>query len=1082
MNEQEGKDVVDRLRRAAKAGAPVVELVGSEARGFVFVEDIDVRKTLLGSFAVNVPNELPFFVSVVAKVNRTDEFQFFVMERRQGSPVLGTSNVEGTCLRWRYSPTKQSGDNAARKQAFISKNGSDIIDIPLPGDDVMPFAEAIRRAIAQRHRADGDDIALAPEIEDAGHESKETILESLFPNRTDLVIAAKALARAILVAHRTNPKSWCVTQPNEERLVRLNVGMVRVLNLRAGRIELAVDGDKLGAVTSTGFEIDLGKDYAIPSLPENGVARFSPATTAVVPDVIQEAHEAFIVAAAARASSFAWAHRPEIVEQVAKLSGMVLPRPSYDGTATVTDGDFDVHALIAAWLPTAGDDQAIRDDAAAKARIIIQENLGRLTESLLRDVLRHINTCRSDSGKVAFSRFSPAFVGHNANKLVGALPQLNPLIERLWTAPPAELPAVIDDFLADAPPGAGLGLPTVLLSLRSPDHHVVWTDGIERNVRKLLDVPAHERSGAGYLAYCSDIQAFLTEHGIPPSLYDKAIWVLDQAWGKANTSTDSNDDSGAAGRAFTGFIPDTFAFMAELRDNNRDDWFEKNRDRFHESVSEPLRSLVEDIGARVIHGLAPNLETAAKSGKTISKIRKNTWGKKAEGGYQPWFWAAFYRRDRTRHTDAQLFVDIQGQGFNHGFFVSESAQDVMQRLATACTTRPRLVDTIIAALLADGFGFASSTTVAADPDDEVVESAADLARILGAAAAVKVSKATSPADACAEGPALADRVGDDLRQLYALFALATEEAPPDSIVDFLRDDAEVVAESVAAPAITFATLHERTFLDGPFFARIDRLLTQKRQVIFHGPPGTGKTHVAVQYAAYLAQHGGEVTVVQFHPSYGYEDFVEGLRPVVEGGQLHYRVVPGIFRTLCDKARRNPKARFVLIVDEINRGNLPRIFGELLFLLERRDQSVVLPYSKETFSVPDNVIVIGTMNSADRSIALLDLALRRRFHFVSMAPSEAILRSWLAANGRPLWVADLLATLNGQLEASGIEAERLVGHSHFMEKGIDDEGLELVWEATIQPLLAELFFAQGDPLVELTLDKLRNRLPGLGTSP
>ena len=119
-------------------------------------------------------------------------------------------------------------------------------------------------------------------------------------------------------------------------------------------------------------------------------------------------------------------------------------------------------------------------------------------------------------------------------------------------------------------------------------------------------------------------------------------------------------------------------------------------------------------------------------------------------------------------------------------------------------------------------------------------------------------------------------------------------------------------------------------------------------MIFYGPPGTGKTWLAERFALYLAGANGEVKTIQFHPSYSYEDFVEGIRPKVDGGQVSYEVVPGIFRRLCDEARRRPKARFVLVIDEINRGNLPRIFGELLYLIERRGKSVELPVSSTAF--------------------------------------------------------------------------------------------------------------------------------------
>jgi MoxR-like ATPase len=274
--------------------------------------------------------------------------------------------------------------------------------------------------------------------------------------------------------------------------------------------------------------------------------------------------------------------------------------------------------------------------------------------------------------------------------------------------------------------------------------------------------------------------------------------------------------------------------------------------------------------------------------------------------------------------------------------------------------------------------------------------------------------------------------------------------------------------------LTITSLSGETMMEPAFFQKLDRLLSDKKQLVLYGPPGTGKTFVALKYAEYLAQGGGDVTTVQFHPSYGYEDFVEGLRPVLEQGQLQYRVEPGVFRQVCERARARPEAWFVLLIDELNRGNLPRILGELLFLLERRGHPLVLPYSKERFSIPDNVIVLGTMNSADRSIALLDLALRRRFHFVEVQPKEEVLRAYLLRHRREEWIADLLGALNSELERAGIERDRLVGHSHFMVDDIDEERLELIWEATIEPLLRELFFSEPEKLEAFSLEQLRKQ--------
>lgn len=154
MNTQEANDIVERLRSAQRAGAPVEELHGEDARRFFFVDDIARRPTLLGSFVVRAPGLPQFFVSVVVKANQADGFQFFVMDRPRGSPILGSSVRTATTVRWRYTPAKQSGDNAVRKRAFIEANGSDTIDIPLPGDDIVPFASTVVRAITLRRSAD----------------------------------------------------------------------------------------------------------------------------------------------------------------------------------------------------------------------------------------------------------------------------------------------------------------------------------------------------------------------------------------------------------------------------------------------------------------------------------------------------------------------------------------------------------------------------------------------------------------------------------------------------------------------------------------------------------------------------------------------------------------------------------------------------------------------------------------------------------------------------------------------------------------------------------------------------------------
>lgn len=281
------------------------------------------------------------------------------------------------------------------------------------------------------------------------------------------------------------------------------------------------------------------------------------------------------------------------------------------------------------------------------------------------------------------------------------------------------------------------------------------------------------------------------------------------------------------------------------------------------------------------------------------------------------------------------------------------------------------------------------------------------------------------------------------------------------------------ADPIGVPA-SLDDLASSLFLDPAYLRRIDTLLGAKGQVIFYGPPGTGKTYVARKLAEFYADGDpSAVTLVQFHPSYAYEDFVEGFRPAEVGGQPGFRIAHGPLRRIAAAAGRRPEHRHVLIIDEINRGNVAKVFGELYFLLEYRNEDITLQYSPdERFGLPPNLFIIGTMNSADRSIALVDAALRRRFHFVPFFPDqppiEGLLRRWLARH-KPdmLWVADVLDTANTRLE----DRQLAIGPSHFMRGDLNMDWVALIWEHSILPYLAEQFVGDEDRLQEFQLDRL-----------
>ena len=330
---------------------------------------------------------------------------------------------------------------------------------------------------------------------------------------------------------------------------------------------------------------------------------------------------------------------------------------------------------------------------------------------------------------------------------------------------------------------------------------------------------------------------------------------------------------------------------------------------------------------------------------------------------------------------------------------------------------------------------------------------------------------------------LSPHFGDDLYGMATfLYWLMEQEDPPER----RDDDADSIGPDLAG-------LEARLLVDVEFLEDIVELLEDKGQVILYGPPGTGKTYLAQELAKELAPDKSCRTLVQFHPSTSYEDFFEGYRPVGTGsdGGIRYELTPGPLARMAERASEAREQRHIMVIDEINRGNLPRVLGELLFLLEYREESVQTLYRPDTFfSLPKNLWFIGTMNTADRSIALVDAALRRRFHFVPFFPDRdpiaGLLGRWLAQEEEPTWISRLVDAVNTELKDVLEGSHLLLGPSHFMKSygsAPDEqrERLRRIWQYNIEPFIEDQFFGDPDRIQEFRFDAVMDRY-GPSTQP
>lgn len=310
----------------------------------------------------------------------------------------------------------------------------------------------------------------------------------------------------------------------------------------------------------------------------------------------------------------------------------------------------------------------------------------------------------------------------------------------------------------------------------------------------------------------------------------------------------------------------------------------------------------------------------------------------------------------------------------------------------------------------------------------------------------------------------------------SLFKLTRDEYH--FILDVIREENPVLPERVV-DRYTKDNFLEEVYMTGADYDKLSAMLLHKKNIILQGAPGVGKTFAARRLAWSIMGEKDEnrIEFVQFHQNYSYEDFVMGYKPVED----RFERKDGVFYRFCQKAENQPGKAFFFIIDEINRGNMSKIFGELLMLIEKeyRGTKIALTYSDFPFSVPDNLYIIGMMNTADRSLAMIDYALRRRFSFFEMEPgfhSEGFMRYQSGLNNEKLnELIERVKELNQKIIADkSLGKGFCIGHSYFCNQTVcTDEWLDIIVNYEILPMLSEYWFDEP-----ATLQRWESNLRGV----
>ncbi len=671
-----------------------------------------------------------------------------------------------------------------------------------------------------------------------------------------------------------------------------------------------------------------------------------------------------------------------------------------------------------------------------------------VTELVLLKLLPHSDTA-SNRKKGAWTHIAPAVQGDIRRWFEGvgwAKPEDWPQIARALLGfilrcveDPTRLAEACGEFSA-SPHSKGFqtGLISPILNALRPDYFLLVNNKSRMAInyfagtsfgQRLADYPAINKTGWCLIEEVRDIM----RHPALEGLREADRFDMFSHWLKAIKKHPLKDSESFPGPVHL-FSEEAFGLLEGLHENPTRAFYQEHREEFREYLEEPLQRLFRRVAAQLDPRIKDLMET---ENNLFGRIPKNDYGR---GGAWDFYWGAFYPKGRKRISDAQLFVRVDRARLEFGFHIGEQGSDSRQRFARNLEQHRELLAHLLQETASE------EETSHRENRGATLEQWLDSSQRSGIRNSTVITKEEVLASSEEE---LAERISRTFKRLFPLVLLACRDDPVPEIHDYLGLTGKA---GMANPAYPLAQLSEESGFEEEVLSRWVRTIERKRQAILYGPPGTGKTYLAERLAQHLtSESDGFWEVVQFHPSYAYEDFMQGIRPQSKDGRLEYPLVPGRFLDFCERARSRD-GRCVLVIDEINRADLSRVFGELMYLLEYRDREVPLS-GGQRFSIPSNVRIIGTMNTADRSIALVDYALRRRFAFLRLSPNYHVLRRYHANNGFPVEnLIRVLKMVNGEIGDPHYE----IGITFFLQQDLREE-IEDIWRMEIEPYLEEYFF-------------------------